>query len=131
MALRIMPLDMRELRRLLPKRRMIPIQIPQPLVDPRVAAPDVADVGLEMLDVDDVEADDGRVEADVCLGDVGAEVEGSGGGGEVLLYAVEGREEGGDGGAVGGFGGCEAGAVDAVVDFRVDPFVGGLDLFLE
>jgi hypothetical protein len=60
------------------------------------------------LDIDHVEADDGGVEADVCLCDLVAEVVGAGGGGEVLLDAVEVLEEGNDGFFVGGLGafGC-------------------------
>ena len=77
MALRIMFLDMFELRRF-PKRRHIPIQMPQPFMQCRVSGADVADVAFEMLHVDRVEADDGRVETDVGFGDVGAEVVGGG-----------------------------------------------------
>ena len=66
MALRIMLLDMFKLRRL-PKRRNIPIQMPQPLVQRRVSRSYVTDVAFEMLDVDGVKADCGCVEADVCF----------------------------------------------------------------
>jgi hypothetical protein len=73
MARHIVLLDMLELRRLL-ERRYVPIQIPEPAMDGRVPAADVADVALEVLQVDCVEADDGHVQAYVCFGDVGAEV---------------------------------------------------------
>lgn len=66
MTLRVMLLDMFKLRRL-PKRRYIPIQMPQPLVQRRVSRSYVADIAFEVLDVDGVEADYGRVEADVCF----------------------------------------------------------------
>ncbi len=54
-----------------------------------------------MLNVYDIEADDGCEKADVCFGDVGAVVEGARGGGEVFFGAVEGFEEGCDGFFVG------------------------------
>ena len=71
----------------------------------RVPAANIADVALEVLHVDGVEAYDGGVEADVCFGDVrrGEEV-GCRGGGEVGFEAVEGCEEGGYVVGVGFFG---------------------------
>ena len=63
-----------------------------------------------MLDVDGVEADDGRVETDVGFGDVGAEVVGDGVLGEVGFGAGEGGEEGVDGFFV-GFLGAKGGVV--------------------
>lgn len=92
MTLRIMILDMRELSRIL-KSRHVPVQIPDPLVDGGVAAADVADVCLEVLNVDRVEADDGGVEADVGFGDAVAVVVGAGVLLEVAFDAVKGFEE--------------------------------------
>ena len=66
------------------------------LVKIRVAAADVADVALEVLDVDCVEAHNGRVEAHVLLRQAVAEVEGPAGFGEICLCAVERGEEGFD-----------------------------------
>ena len=107
MTLRIMLLDMLKHRRL-PERRFIPIQFPHPSMQGRVAATDIADVAFEMLHVDGVEADDGGVEADIGFGDGGAEVIRSFCVvvllGEVGFGAVEGGEEGLDGGFVGGLG---------------------------
>ena len=137
MTLGIMLLDMFKLRRLLPKSGYVPIQMPEPLVQRRVSAPDVPDVAFEMLHVDGIEADDGRVEADVGFGDVGAEVVRSWVGCAMLLFgemsfcAVEGGEEWVYGFLVGGLGGGEAGFVDAVVDVVVGPFVRGFDLLLQ
>ena len=88
-----MLLDMLELGRV-PKRRLVPIQVADPFVDGRVAGANVAYVAFEVLDVDGVEADDGRVEADVGFGDVGAVVEGRGVVGEVGFDLGEGVEEG-------------------------------------
>lgn len=70
----------------------------------RVPRPDVPHVAFEMLHVDGVEADDGRVEPDVGFRDVRAEVVRTRGGllGQVGFGAVEGGEEGADGGFVGG-----------------------------
>ena len=103
MTLRIMLLDMLKLRRL-PKRRHGPITMPEPAMQSRKARADVAEVAFEVLDVDRVEADDGRVEADVGFGDGGAVVEGAGVGGEVSFGAGEGGEEGVERGLVGELG---------------------------
>lgn len=54
---RVVPLDVLKLRRLF-KRLMVPVQVTHPLVNNRVARPDVANVTLEMLNVNGVEADD-------------------------------------------------------------------------
>lgn len=91
----VMPLDMLKLRRA-PKRTLVPIQLPHPLVQRRVPGPNVANVALEMLHVHGVEADDGGVETDVCFGDVFAVVVRARGRGEVTFGAVEGSEEFGD-----------------------------------
>jgi hypothetical protein len=130
MALGIMRLNMRKLR-CLPKRRDVPIQIPQPLMQMRETAPDVAVVGLEMLHVHGVEAHDRGVQPHIGLSDVGAKVERPRGRGEVRFGAVEGGEEGNYGFGVGFFCGGEAGAVDAVVDVGVRPVVRGFDFLLE
>ena len=89
----IMFLDMFKLRRF-PKRRHIPIQLPQPPVQRRKPRTYITDIAFEMLDVDGVEADDGCVEADVGFGDVPAEVVGAGGrlGGQMGFGAREGFE---------------------------------------
>ena len=75
-----------------------------------------------MLDVDCVEADHGRVETHIGFGDVGPVVVGAGGG-EVFFHAVEGFEELCYGFCVCFFCGGEAGAVDAVVNIGINPFV--------
>ena len=69
-----------------------------------VAAANVADVALEVLHVDGVEADDGCVEANVLLSETVAEVVGTAGLGEVLLRTIEGFEKLGDGLLVGFLG---------------------------
>jgi hypothetical protein len=79
MALGIMVLNMRKLR-CISKRRDLPIQILEPLVQVRIIGSYGAQVGFEVLHVDDVEADDGRVETDICFCDGGPEVEGALGG---------------------------------------------------
>ena len=66
MALRIMLLDVLKHRRPA-EGRYIPIQLPDPPVQVRIPGADVADVALEVLDVDGIEADDGRVEPHVGL----------------------------------------------------------------
>ena len=77
MTPRVMSLDVLKLRRF-PKRRFVPIQMSHPFVDGGVSGPDVPDVALEVLDVDGVEADYGRVESDVGFGYVGPVVVGRG-----------------------------------------------------
>lgn len=55
-ALGVVVLDVQEVGRGGEGRRA-PVQVPQPGVDGRVAAADVADVALEVLNVDGIEAD--------------------------------------------------------------------------
>ena len=130
MTLRIMLLDMLELRRR-PKRLDIPVQIPQPLVNSRIPAPDVADVTFKVLHIHRIEPDYRRIQADIRLGDVPAEVVRSGVFREVLFDTVKGLEKGLHGGLIGGLGGGEAGFVDAVVDVVVGPVVGAFDFGLK
>ena len=73
MTLRIMLLNMLKLCRLA-KCRHSPVQIPQPLVQRRVAAPDITDIAFEMLDVHGVEPDNRGVQANISLGDILTEV---------------------------------------------------------
>lgn len=88
-----MVFDVLKIRRLL-ESRVLPIQMPEPLVKMGVPRANVPDVALEVLDVDGVEADDGCEEADVCFGDCGGGEEvGGRGGGEEGFEAVEGGEE--------------------------------------
>ena len=68
-----MLLDMFELRRIF-KCWIVPIQIPDPLVNIRVARPYVPDIAFKVLNIDGIEADDCREESDICFGDVVAEV---------------------------------------------------------
>ncbi len=83
---------MSELRR--PSKSLVlPVTVPQPIVQSRVPAPNIPEVALEVLHVDGVEADDGRVQAHVGFGGVGAVVVGAGGFGEFGFGAVEGCEE--------------------------------------
>ena len=136
MAFGVMSLNMHEIGGRLAKRLgMLPVQIPHPRVQVGVAGADVADVALEVLDVDDVEADDGRVEADVGFGDVFAEV--------VRAFALFGLrfqvgfgtvkrgEELMDGFFVCFLCGGEAGFIDAVVDIVVGPVVRGFNFGLQ
>lgn len=119
--------------RRLPESTHIPIQPAHPAMNSRVSRTNIADIALEMLHVDGVKADDGRVESDISFGDGVPEEVGRGGElfGEVGFDSVEGGEEGRDGFFVGLLRGCEAGFVDAVVDVVVDPFVGRVDFGVE
>lgn len=133
MTLRIMSLNMIELRRL-SKGLVIPIQVSHPLMNMWVSTPHIPQIRLEMLDVNHIEPDDGGEESYVDFGDRVAEIVGSAFFvtlGEVRFDAVEGGEEGCDGFFVGGLGGGKAGFVDAVVDVVVDPVVCFVDFGFE
>ena len=91
-AHRIMTLDVGELGRVA-ERGLVPVQVAHPtvkiknqpgpfwcrenylLVKVRITTPDVPEVALEVLLVDDIEADNGRVQTDVKLSHAVAEVE--------------------------------------------------------
>lgn len=88
--------DMLKLRSVL-ERRYVPVQLPQPLMHRRITRSDITDVALEMLHVDRVEANNGGVEANVCLGNVGTKIVRSSMFSKVSLGAVEGGEKGPDG----------------------------------
>lgn len=96
MTLGVMLLDVFKLGRVLESRE-IPIQMPKPFVQRRIAGSDVADVAFEMLHVDGVEADDGGVETDVGLAEVLAKVVGCCVLGQVGFGPVEGGKKGLDG----------------------------------
>lgn len=51
MRARVVVLDVQEVGRVL-ERGMIPVQVAHPLVEVRISGADVADIALEMLDVD-------------------------------------------------------------------------------
>lgn len=125
-----MELDMRKFSRIL-ECRNVPIEIPQPFVDMRVSGADIANVGLEMLNVDDVEANDGGVETNIRFGDVLAEVVRVCGLGKVFLDTVEGGEELSDGLIICLFRGGKSGSIDTIVDVVVCPVIGGLDILLK
>ena len=72
-ALKIMALDMFEACGV-PKRIHTPIKIPHPSMNVWVIVADHAFVGFKERDVHWIEADDGHVQTDVCLGDAGTEV---------------------------------------------------------
>lgn len=131
MAPRVMPLDVLKLRRVL-ERIVRPVQMAHPPVQSRVPGANIANVALEMLDVDGVEPDERHVQPDICLGELLAKVVWPAGlGRDVLLCAVEGFKEGVDVALVGVGCGGEAGLVDAVVDEVVGPGVGLVDLAAE
>jgi hypothetical protein len=67
MAFSVMLLDVLKLRRVL-EGRVVPVQVPHPLVQGRIPAADVTDVALEVLDVDGVEADQRCEEAHIGFG---------------------------------------------------------------
>lgn len=129
MTLRIMPLNMRKLRRL-PKRLGPPIQIPQPAMQIRIPAPHIPNIRLKMLHIHHIEPNNCRKESYIRFRDRGAVVIGPvGNRREMCFCAVEGCEERGAGGGVGGGGGGEAGFVDAIVDGVVGPGICCFDFF--
>lgn len=70
MALGVVVLDVLELGRLTKGLGVVPVQMPHPLVQGWIAGTNIADVALEVLDIDGVKADDGGEEADISFGDV-------------------------------------------------------------
>jgi len=72
MGLGIVVLDVQKIRRVA-EGGVVPVQVPHPRVDGGVPGADVADVALEVLDVDGVEAYDGDEQTDVDLGEDVAE----------------------------------------------------------
>lgn len=123
---------MRPLRRL-PKRRMVPIQIPQPLMNKRIPTPNISQVRLEMLNIHHIKPNNCREETDICFGDAGTEVERSFGRDrrEMGFHAVEGGKEGCDSFLIGLLRGSKARFVDAIVDVVVSPIIVGFDIRLE
>ena len=73
MTPRIVPLDMLELRRL-SKSRHIPVQLPHPSVQIRIARSNISEVGLEVLHVHAVKPDDCSEETDIGFSDTVVEV---------------------------------------------------------
>jgi hypothetical protein len=68
MALRVVVLDMLKLRCVVESWN-VPVQFPEPTMDSRITATDIPEVGLEVLHIADVEADNGCVKPDVSLCD--------------------------------------------------------------
>ena len=91
MALCIVFLDVLKLGRLA-EGRNIPIQSSEPFMKSRIPTADVANVALEVLNIDGVEANDGGVESDVGFGDVGAVVERGSVGSKMGFGTVEGSK---------------------------------------
>src|SRR3954468_8184421 len=91
MTLRVVLLDMLEIRRLL-ERLDIPIQVFEVVVQKRVIVPDGAKIALKMLHVDCVEPDQCRIRADVDFGELCTENIRAAAVSEQLLKFVEGRE---------------------------------------
>ena len=63
-----MLLDVFKLGRVL-EGRVVPVQMPHPLVQVIVAAPDISNITFEVLHVDGIEANNGGVETDVSFRD--------------------------------------------------------------
>lgn len=72
MTLGIMFLDMFKIRRV-PEGRIFPIQMSEPTVKRWVSTSNVPNVAFEVLYIDRVEPDDGRVHSDVSFRKSGAE----------------------------------------------------------
>jgi hypothetical protein len=69
MALRVMVLNMLKLRRVL-ERGIIPVEMSHPLMEIGITTPNIADIALEMLYVDRIEAHDSGIQADISFSDV-------------------------------------------------------------
>lgn len=117
------------------------------LVQVGVATADVANVALEVLDVDSIEANDRCVEANIELGQLVTKVERTAGFGKILLCAVKrleqslnvlfvsflcaGNKSVNDRNDCKSRIRCKARLVNTVVDVVVSPFISLFDLLLE
>lgn len=128
-----MVFDMREFRRFMAETcRKVPIEHSEPSVEIRVSRSYVAEVRLEMLDVHNVESDDGRVETDIGFCDVFTIIEWSFSlRGEVFLCPVQGLEERVYVLFVCFLGCGKATLVDSIVDVVISPLVRGVNLLAE
>lgn len=109
-----------------PEGGNVPEEVAHPSVEVGVARADIADVALEVLNVDWVKADDGYVESDISLSETGAVIIWSLGlhRGKMSLGAVEGAEQGAYVAKIGDAGCGKTGLIDAVIDEVVCPSVG-------
>ena len=125
-----MPLDVLKLSGVL-ERRVIPVQLPHPFVQMRVAGADVSQIGLEVLNVHAVKSNDGGEQAYVSFGDAVVEVEFSLALRKVLLCLIEAIEERGDRFLVRLLCCSETRLVDTVVYVVIRPVINLFDLLLE
>lgn len=88
MALSVVLLDMLKVRRFL-ERRNIPIKVLLPLIDSRVTRADIANIALEVLDVDRIEPDYRHEETNIGFGETVAQEVWTGGLHEELFDAIE------------------------------------------
>lgn len=88
MAFRIMLFDVLKLC-CLAKGRDVPVEMPHPLVERRIAGADISNIAFEMLDIHGVEANNGGVKAYVCFCDLVAKINGCSVLGEMGFGAVE------------------------------------------
>ena len=110
----------------------IPVKAPQPLTQPRVIVTDHFQVAHEDVDVRDVEADQSRVEADICLGELFSEkVRRVAGLPQVLLESVQGVEQRVEIGFIGFLRCRKARLIDAIVNRVIDPLVHLVDLLAQ
>lgn len=130
MRLGIVLLDMLKLRRIL-ERRAIPVQLSHPLMNRRISRSNIPDITLEVLNIHGIESNDRRVQSDVNLCDLVAEVVWTRRAREVLFHFIEGFEELRDCFLVGVLCRSEAGLVNTVVDVVVRPLVDFVNLALE
>jgi hypothetical protein len=65
-----MLLDVLKLGCLAERLGIIPVQMPQPVVNGRVTTTNITDVALEVLHIHGIETDNGREETDICFCDM-------------------------------------------------------------
>jgi hypothetical protein len=111
---------------------LIPVQVAQPVVKPRIIIPDHFKVALEDRDIRDIESEDRGISPDIRLGDVVAkEVRAMARLTKMLLQTIERFEDGVNVLFVRFLRLCETGLVHAVVEVVVDPLVHGFDLLAQ
>lgn len=88
MALSVMVLDMRELRRIL-KSRDIPVQMSEPLMNVRVSRANIPDIRLEVLYINHIEPYNRGEQPHICLCDILPVIVWTFRPTQVLLYSIQ------------------------------------------
>jgi hypothetical protein len=123
-------LDVRKIRRVL-ARGYFPVHVRQPVIQNRIIVPDGAQIALEVLHINGIKPDQGRVQPEIELGHLSAQDERSAVLGDQLLEAVQRAEHGDHVPVVLLLGLSKASLVHAGVDVSLHPLGDAIDLRAE